>query len=37
MYDHRFRDMFSAFNFTLEDGDIGIKNKKIPIFLWCQP
>jgi hypothetical protein len=27
-----FSGMFSALNFRLGDGDISIKNKKIPIF-----
>jgi hypothetical protein len=35
-YVNRFSGMFSAFNFTLQDGDISIKYQKTQIFLRYQ-
>jgi hypothetical protein len=37
LYDDRFSGTFSAFKFKLEDGDIGIKNKKFQYFYDVNP
>jgi hypothetical protein len=37
MYVHRFSGMFSAFDFTLVDGDISIKNKIFQNFYDVKP